>query len=104
MSTIDDLRAKVQRLTDQLNEATKSLRAAEAAAAPFKPGDIIQRKDWSGALKDYRVARLSHGYGRLSLVVNERRKNGGWMMREKFYSLKLYADDFKVIGHEDLKA
>jgi predicted ribosome quality control (RQC) complex YloA/Tae2 family protein len=104
MSTIDDLRSKVQRLTDQLKEATKSLREAEAAAAPFKPGDIIQRKGWRGETKDYRVSRLSHRYGTLSLVVNERRKNGGWMDREKDFSLQLYADDFKLIGHEEPKA
>lgn len=100
MSTIDDLKAKVQRLTDQLRDATASLREAEKAASPFTPGDIVRRK-YRGELKEYRVLRLSHRYGRLSVVANERRKHGGWMDRETEIA---WFDELTKIGHETAKA
>lgn len=74
MSTIDDLKRKVQSLTDQLKEARQSLLNAELAACPIKIGMIVI---YAGI--EYRVTMVNpelRGKKNYWLRGNRRRKDG----------------------------
>jgi hypothetical protein len=78
MSTIDDLKAKVDRLRDQLRDAQKSYNDARIAEYPIKPGQVfINKKGQRG-----QVINLEVHYGRITPILGLFNKDGTLGARE----------------------
>ncbi len=72
MSTIDDLKNKVQRLKDQLREAEKSLHAAMVEEHPVKIGMVFQ--DSKG--RRGQVTHVFVKWGTIKVTLSLFRKDG----------------------------
>lgn len=91
---IDELKAKVDRLSDELGDAKQQLKAALDDLAPFKVGDVVQATDrreggWQPAI----VRSVEHtDFGRGPIFwfrVSFRKKDGDWSVRDMYVGDKV---------------